>query len=412
MIRTYSILHHLDISAFLDANLVVINKMIDDIWENIRWIEKPIVKKKKTPAYKQKRILPVIPDYSFKKSMRNKYLEGWNYSTHWIDSDIKTAFAIIKSWKTNYANGNRKARKPVVKRNFVRVGQMLFKLEGDKLRISIKPREFVYIDLSKRYFKTGYKLGEPVLCEKKICLPFHYQAPPDDGERIAWDSNKLSLDGFSPETGWIKISLKPVLDIHELYHDKYASINRVYARNKHAGKELYRKYRRRERDRVNQYLHLVAKKVVDFGAVNGFEKLKKQSMYKNHHRSWNQMISDCDWRKLARFVASRSRTRAVEPWYTSRTCSRCGCTKKDPSGDRMFVCPRCGTAIDRQFNAAINLYLRMNGASHDPAWFDRTVKDRGGLPAIAAETSLSNELARKDDELVKPQVCVKLSMFT
>ena len=412
MIRTYSILHHLDITAFLDANLVVINKMIDDIWSNISWIEKPIKKKKKLPPYKQKRILPVIPDYSFKKQMRGKFLENWKYSAHWIDSDIKTAFAIIKSWKTNYANGNRKARKPVVKRNFVRLKQTLFKLDGDKLRISIKPFEFVYIDLSKRYFKIGYKLGEPIITNEKIYLPFHYPSPVDNGKRIAWDSNVKSIDGFSPETGWIKISMKSVHEIHEIYHDKYKNINRVYSKNKCAGKKLYARYRRRERDRVNQQLHLVAKQINEFGAINGFEKLKKQGMFKPHYHDWNRMISDSDWRKLVKFVASRSRMRAIEPWYTSRTCSRCGCTKKDPSGDKIFECFNCGTIIDRQFNAAINLYLRMNGASHDPAWFDRTVKDRGGLPAIAAETSLSNELARKDDELVKPQVCVKLSMFT
>src|SRR5271157_742806 len=408
MIRTFAIFHHLDISAFLYTNRRLINAMIDEIWLNIKWVKKPITKNKKLTPSKQKRILPVIPDYSFKKMMRDTYLKGWKYSAHWIDSDIKTAFAIIDSWRKNYINGNRKARKPVVKRDFVRLKQSLFKIEGNKLRISIKPREFSYIDLSKRYFKLGDKLGGPILGDNKIYLPIHYPESPETGKRIGWDSNKNSVDGFSPETGWIKVSLKPVLEIHEIYHDKYKNINRVYARNKHLGKQLYAKYRQRERNRVNQYLHLVAKKIIEFGAENGFEKLNKQGMFRRHHHDWNRMISDCDWRKLARFVALRSRTVAIQPWYTSRMCSRCGHTKKDPSGEKIFECHKCGMRIDRQFNAAINLYLRMNGASHDPGWFDRTVKGRGGLPAMAAETSCPDELARDDNELMKPQVYLKL----
>lgn len=404
-------MHHLDISTFLEANLLVINAMIDDIWDEIRWIEKPIVKKKKIPPYKQKRILPVIPEYSFKKAMRAKYLEGWIYSAHWIDSDIKTAFSIIKSWQKNYANGNRKARKPVVKRNFVRLKQTLFKLDGDTLRISIKPREFLHVDLSKRYFKTGDKLGEPILCEKKIYLPFHYPDPVDTGKRIAWDSNVNSIDGFSPELGWIKISLKPVHAIHEIYHEKYKNINRVYAKNKNLGKKLYARYRRRERERLNQYLHLVAKEVIKLGAIHGFEKLKKQGMFKNQYHDWNRMIADSDWRKLVKYVASRSRTRAIQPWNTSKTCSRCGYTIKDLRGAHVFTCPRCCLNIDRQFNAAINLYLRMNGASHDVDWFDTTIH-RGGLPAMWVEMSLPDELARDDDELMKPKVHVRVSMIT
>jgi len=87
-----------------------------------------------------------------------------------VDSALKTAFSIMSSWKKNYNKGKRKRRCPIVKRPFVRVKQTLMKIEGEQLRITIKPREFVYIDLSKRYFKLNGRIGEPILTNTHIHL--------------------------------------------------------------------------------------------------------------------------------------------------------------------------------------------------------------------------------------------------
>jgi len=46
----------------------------------------------------------------------------------------------------------------------------------------------------------------------------------------------------------------------------------------------------------------------------------------------------------------------VNPAFTSMTCARCGYVKKDLTlADRIFVCPRCGWTVDRDYNAALNL---------------------------------------------------------
>lgn len=58
---------------------------------------------------------------------------------------------------------------------------------------------------------------------------------------------------------------------------------------------------------------------------------------------------------------------------TSKTCSRCGFNVKDLRG-RVFRCPRCGLVIDRQKNASINIYLRMQGFPHSYEWWEKTVK--------------------------------------
>ena len=107
--------------------------MIRDIWSTIEWKEWRI------PGKKQKRLFPNYrKDNAFKRALRDKYLKDWEYAAHWVDSALKTAFSIMRSWKKNYNKGKRKRRCPIVKRPFVRVKQTLMKREGERLRITIK----------------------------------------------------------------------------------------------------------------------------------------------------------------------------------------------------------------------------------------------------------------------------------
>ncbi len=106
--------------------------------------------------------------------------------------------------------GKRKRSKPVAKRLLLRVKQTLCRLENDKLRITIDGKgKYAYIYLSKRHFKlpdnvSSTGIGEPIITADKVYLPVHVEEEPKPEQSIAWDSNFLSLDGYSPETGWIK----------------------------------------------------------------------------------------------------------------------------------------------------------------------------------------------------------------
>ncbi|MEM0173780.1 MAG: transposase, partial [Sulfolobaceae archaeon] len=46
----------------------------------------------------------------------------------------------------------------------------------------------------------------------------------------------------------------------------------------------------------------------------------------------------------------------VDAYGTSKTCSRCGYYNKDLRGASVFKCPNCGLVIDRQKNAAKNIW--------------------------------------------------------
>lgn len=79
----------------------------------------------------------------------------------------------------------------------------------------------------------------------------------------------------------------------------------------------------------------------------------------------------------------------VNRWYpSSKTCSACGYVKaKLALSERMFRCDQCGSALDRDLNAARNLAALVSSRS-----WRATVNEPGGNPcktstALAADTA-------------------------
>ena len=105
------------------------------------------------------------------------------------------------------------------------------------------------------------------------------------------------------------------------------------------------------------------------------EDLNVAGMVMNHKVA--RAVSDCGFAELRRqLVCKAARTGArihvVDRWYpSSKTCSNCGTVKaKLPLSERTYRCDACGTVIDRDLNAAINI----NVAGSAP----ETLNARGG----------------------------------
>jgi putative transposase len=145
-VRAYNLKHSFDISKFLEAYRRLLQKAVDEIWAKIRWIEK-------YDREGRKRIIPIIPkDNTFKNHyLRNLLLEDWSYSKHYVDSAIKQAYSMLKSWwRRSYLKGERRSEKPVVKRRFVRIKETLYTYRDGWIRVSMKPyEEYLEFDVSK-----------------------------------------------------------------------------------------------------------------------------------------------------------------------------------------------------------------------------------------------------------------------
>ncbi len=486
--KTGSIKHNLDIYKGLHLNRFfwdyndALNSCIRDIWNSIEWIEKNINKKNRKDHkfdninYHQKRLFPNYrKDREFKTELRYKYLDeyngGWKYSAHWINSAIDVAYSIMDSWKKNYNKGKRKRKCPIAKRLFVRVKQTLMHIdkvcencekyydsdidinqdilddeiiEKDILRISVKPRQFIYIDLSNRYFKLNGKIGEPILTPTHIHLPIRQMNNGNDNNKdnkkvksIGWDLNKFSMDGFSPETGWIKIDLKDLYTKHVTYDNKRRIINKLASTKKVVGKRLREKYSKREKNVCNQIVHNVTNIAKNISHKHGFEDLNKFGMQKikkgRRGKKWNRWINHINWKQITNIMDYKSDIDLVDPYHTSKDCPRCGCTNKDLNGN-IFRCVNkvneqlklsCGLVIDRQAGASINIYLRMEGLSQDSLskhikcshiqnaltkviassdrikWFDKYILNE--FTQTGAERKETNELVRSLYDMMKPQ---------
>jgi putative transposase len=273
-VRAYNIRHGYNVNGFLEAYRRLLQKAVDEIWAEIRWIEKY--------GKGRKRLIPIIlKDNSFKNHyLRSLLMDGWSYSKHYVDSAIKQAYSMLKSWRS-YLKGERRREKPVVRRRFVRIKETLYTYKDGKIKVSVKPHEeYLVFDISKAWFLKRAKgeLGELILGEKYLTVTFRFKR--DEGEvkgKMAWDCNERSLDGFSPSTGWIRIDLTKLFHIHRVYEAKRKRLQQR-ASKKPSLRRVLAKYSDREKNRARGFVH----KLTTFmsrkfkGYIHGFENLRKR----------------------------------------------------------------------------------------------------------------------------------------
>ena len=79
-----------------------------------------------------------------------------------------------------------------------------------------------------------------------------------------------------------------------------------------------------------------------------------------HNHCLAKSISDAAWAAFAAMLSFKAAWAGrsfitVNPAYTSQDCSRCGHRQKMPLSERVYHCPCCLLAIDRDLNAAKNI---------------------------------------------------------
>jgi len=82
-----------------------------------------------------------------------------------------------------------------------------------------------------------------------------------------------------------------------------------------------------------------------------------------HNRRLSRAAADVGWSQFLTFLQSKAAAAgrlvvAVNPAHTSQMCSGCGVIVPKKLSDRWHDCPDCGTSLDRDHNAAINILRR------------------------------------------------------
>jgi len=182
---------------------------------------------------------------------------------------------------------------------------------------------------------------------------------------VAFGKNQVVIHNINKSTKMREIERKIKIyqrSISRKYLGSYKRTGRFESTKniERIGRRLKKLYARRRNMRTN-YLHQTTRRLVDMLPHKVvMENLNVAGMMKNKHLSkalaeqnfyefvW-QMKYKCEWNGIE-FV------RADRFYPSSKTCSGCGCIKRDLKlSDRVFICPECGLQIDRDYNAAINL---------------------------------------------------------
>lgn len=118
----------------------------------------------------------------------------------------------------------------------------------------------------------------------------------------------------------------------------------------------------RIRNRRHNFVHQIARRLVNRYGVIAIEKLNVKGMvkrnYKNHCLA--KSIADASWSMFRSVLTGKAERAnrlvvAVNPAYTSQTCSGCGNIARKSLSQRQHDCPHCGLSLDRDTNAAINI---------------------------------------------------------
>lgn len=129
-------------------------------------------------------------------------------------------------------------------------------------------------------------------------------------------------------------------------------------------------------DTRSTYLHQISANLVDRFDLISVEKLNVKGMAKSvlakpvHDASWGRL------RQLLAYKAEKAGAQLIEidPRNTSQACSCCGVIVPKTLSVRVHECTNCGTVLDRDHNAAINI-LRLGvvaqGALNVGQWPER-----------------------------------------
>ncbi len=374
-VKTYSVpIRDPRVGELITWYLQALQRAVDIIWGNMEWryvfprVEKKSGKLKVVAPYKVK--VPELPkSKSFKKRLRDELLKNCPYAKHWVDAVIRTVYSIMESWRKRYVKGRARKVKPRVERRFARCKVTLMRVDYVKktIRITIRPGEYLEVSWAGKWFSKrveGWRVGEVVLKDDRVLIPFKSARIVEVRDVVAWDSNELSLDGFSPSLGFVKVDLRVLQSMKIVYEKKKA-----VAQSKN-NREVYEKYVKREHNRERDFINKLAKGLNALlpNVVHVFEDLEKEDLVSKEKspKSRRKRNARTPWKLIQRKLSEKTIVVKVSPKNTSRTCPRCGFVAKTRAG-RVFKCTKCGFELDRQKLASINIYLRyakMRGLPH------------------------------------------------
>ncbi len=233
--------------------------------------------------------------------------------------------------------------------------------KGQQLTLHLKVTDYQqrFIDAWRR---GEYTVHEATLTPSLVIVPFEKAATPilSVKDAVAFDVNETNLAGMTASGKLLQVDTGELKRLHDTYYRKREHIQRRVNHKPRLQQRLLTQLTMREHNRVHDTMHKISKQIaletagchIVFENLNGIRqrgRIRGRRM-KRRLNSWN-------FARLQALIEYKAKLNGssveyVNPWNTSRICSRCGGII-----DRFdWFCQNCG--LDRHVNAARNILAR------------------------------------------------------
>ena len=214
--------------------------------------------------------------------------------------------------------------------------------------------DFQLADYYQKY--AAWKVMNAQLKIAKNACYLNVQVEQPDPEQIKGDKRvgvDLGINNIavcSDNTFWQSSHFKVVKGKYQYLRSKIQSKGTRSAKRKL--QTLSGRERRFQKDVNHQIANWIVSKQFDVIALEDLTHIRNGTKNKKLGK-W----SFAELRQIIEYkaIAIGKKVVAIDPRYTSRTCSRCGFQKKENRNGRTFKCKSCGFQIDADLNASRNI---------------------------------------------------------
>ena len=332
-----------------------------------------------------------------RKTIYEEWKQKWHPKchTHYCRSACKIACSILKNFRKRKKKGLTDKDRPEIKRNFIKLEEVLFKFEGNKIRIVTAPRSYITIKLIVGEYQQGFietwkggglNIGELIIKQGFIVIPFKKNVKFKNTEAVmTLDVNEKNVTySLFDERGevikTVRLDIYKVKRIHDEHSKKRGKIQKKLAKKPLKMRKILRKYSRREKRRVEDYLHkvssIIVSEAVKYNAKIVMENLRhiRKSVNKKS-KNLRRRLNRWNFKKLQFFVEYKAKWNGlcvdyVKAYGTSSLCPICG-SKLNPNEQRLLKCEKCNLKFDRDVVATLNIFKTGCGEFRSP----RTLPD-------------------------------------
>jgi len=362
---------------------------LNELFEDFKWMIEFCIDK----ALK----LGITSYAKLRKAVYDEWKQKWypKYHTHYCHSACKIATVIIKNFRKREKKGLTDKDKPEVRKDFVKLEEMLFKFEGERVKIATSPRNWITLNLVvgeyQREFVEAWKrgeldVGELIIKRDFIVVPFKKEVEFKDTKAIMTiDINEKNVTySIFNERGevvnTVRLDIYKVKRIHDEHSKKREKIQEKLAKKPIKKRKILKRYSGREKRRVEDYLHktssIIVREAVKYNAKVVIENLKHiRNSANGKSKNIRRRLNRWNFRKLQFFIEYKAKWNGlsinyVNAYRTSSLCPICG-YKLNPNGQRLLKCKKCNLEFDRDVVATLNLFKSGCGEFRSP----RTLPD-------------------------------------